>query len=262
MKHGWLFDVPDPRDFDVRSLTKTCKAKTGSADQTSLRCERGFQRTTASCFAFAASRGLYQLLQMEGYTVVPQPSVPWIYDIARQQEQAGKPVEAQQPLVDVGCYPHLGLKALKRQGFVSSHDMPFSPDTINQRPSPAVVVKAYPQRGLTYYRIWDWGDERVKLGSAAMKRGAMILGMRVCEGFEQHVGEGTIGHVDLDHSAGHGLTALAIRQDDGALLVDNWWEGWGIQSGPLAGCGWIDRRVWTHPMICPDVFVLTGARLQ
>jgi len=256
MKYGWLFEEPDHRDWDISKMFgKVGNISIGAASHMNARVPRGYQEGTASCFGWTLRAMTYQYLRVQGGTAAatPVPSAKWCYDVARLEEYAGKDPDEVPPLVDIGCYPTLGMRALRRQGFVEESVWPFSEAFIDRKPVPAVPPKAFSRRGMQYYRIWDWNDNRWKQAKQAMlEGGAAGIGMRVDEPFMRHR-QGIITSIDLEHSAGHGMSILEIS-DEGHIRVDNWWHNWGLDDET----GWIHRDVWCHPIVCPDVFVITG----
>lgn len=259
MKHGWLFSDPDPRDWNAKKLLETLHTDRtggplGSPSHVHVRAPRGFQLTAAACVGFALSRVIYMNLRLQGYPC-PVPSARWIYDEARLQEHAGLAPEDVPDLIDIGCYPHLAFQGVRRKGFVAEKDFPFDAREIDKKPPPAVATKAYSQKGLKYYRIWDVGADRIEQAERVMVRGHTVMfGMRVDQDFLEHTGSEPVTQVDLDHAAGHGMAVLKV-ESDGCILVDNWWQYWGMSDGT----GRISPEVWGHPLIVPDVFVVEAA---
>jgi hypothetical protein len=147
------------------------------------------------------------------------------------------------------------MHAAREAGFVREEDWPFEPYEIDDKPPPVLAVKAYSQKGFTWSRVWEQGQDRGDAIEEGMrKRCTCLFGMRVDEPFKNHLGSEPIREVDPLATAGHGMSVLAVERRNGERVfrVDNWWQEWGMEDGT----GYLAESVIAHPLVTLDVFMI------
>lgn len=254
---GWLEDEPDADDFSAGALLRERDPKRQEAPTMGrYRSLRMFQGEHNACFAFALSRALHMFFLARGCHV-QAPSPAFLYWIARAQENAGvAPLMDGPPLVDRGCYPRLGMKAVQALGFVQWSAWRY-PEYVSVRPHAGVFVQAIEQADLSYWRVDDEGSRRVELMADALRSFyPVILGLRVGRTFEHWNGTGTLERRDFaDRDAGHMVTLLDIDETHQRARIDNWWPGFGEGDGTA----WVSFDVLGDPRIVGDPYVIVGA---
>lgn len=221
---GYLPDRPDPRDRPVKDLVAVRGVRM-DPNHRPFRTSRLLQGGAGACFAFAAARAIHIGLQIQGDRNPPIPSPAFIYWNARAQAYKARP-EAERPVLldDTGTRPREGMQAIRGCGFAPWDAAPYDPRDVRTRPPRAAYMRAFDQRGLSFYRIDE--SNRVNEIAAAMAAGAsVILCMQVDTPFLWNHGD-VIRDVDLQHvEGGHAMTVLDLTR--GTVDVDNWWDDWG-----------------------------------
>jgi len=258
---GWRKDAPDTRDRTIGELLEGVKHRPRSVisppDMRGHRGPRLEQGDVNACVSFAGSRVIYMSLHAQGHPDPPMPSPLFGYYAARRAEHAGEDPRKIPPPRDIGCYPRLFFSAIRDVGFVTWEEWPFVSSARNTAPPPEVLVQAYSQKDLAYYRIDTTGAARVQAVADALSHNYPVLfGMPVDLNFCEHVGPDTIAAID--HGAiqgGHAMAVLAVDLVGQRLLIDNWWgTDWGIAG---EGTAWIDAGLFGE--VTEDCYAVVAA---
>jgi hypothetical protein len=231
---GYLLDAPDARDF---SIARVLDSPFTMQEKPSLRHVRGLrlrQKHAGACVAFAIARCIYMSLRLAGEPAPPVPAPGFIYVNARRQEHAGVDTDRipLPPLIDKGSRPRLAMSSVRKVGFCRWEDAPYDPDLVNQQPPLSAYQAAYDQAGFQYYRVFYEGMARIEAVRYALRAGFPVgFGMTVDRAFLDHIGSESVKSIDPSNIAGGHMMAVMEVEDDGTILVDNWWDDWGFEDG-------------------------------
>lgn len=255
---GYLPDLPDARDRPLRDLVAVRTAKM-DANHRPYRRARLLQGGAGACFAFAAARAIHMSLLIQGQEDPPIPSPAYIYWNGRAQAYRNVP-EVQRPraLDDMGTRPREGMQAIRALGFAPWDAAPYDPRDVRTRPPRDAYMRAYDQRGLTFYRVPN--ESRVNGIATAMQVGAtVILCMRVDEPFLWNEGA-VVDTIDEGRVVGgHAMAVLDLTR--GTVDVDNWWDAWGPPREVWAegGIGALSFDLVNHHRAIIDVYAVLAA---
>ena len=197
-----------------------------------------YQGMGSSCVAHAVARALYVSLAAQGASPLLLPSPHFLYWNGRRREQMrdnpGVPAVDLPPPSDVGSYPSLVLEATRELGFCSVARSPYNVLLINDQPPPCAYRHAYDQAGLTWYEVTAQGVGRIEDTRRCLAASIplpVIFQLEVDRAFTEHNSADPITSVNPEEIVGsHMMTVLGV-QEDGGVVVDNWWEDWGDSSG-------------------------------
>jgi len=197
-----------------------------------------WQSTFGMCVGASLKRAVQLWLEAAGHLSQPMISGLGAYQVGRAEETADTDdPDNPTPLEDRGSEPGLVLLGSKSVGVFLETDLPdptnplFDPATVNQRPTPAQLVKAYDLKGLDFFEVTAApGRRREAVRALAVRRQPWIFAMYVDHGIEDNRGE-IVTKNDPAKGGGHMLCGLDASSDLYAV-VDNWWDD------PLHGIAW------------------------
>jgi hypothetical protein len=257
---GWKISPHDPEGIahtaDLRRAGVRRGGELAEADHSHTRTRRLYQRGEA-CVGYTLRSCWYGAKLLGGETNPKDPSAQWFYAIGRQQENSWK-LSTQESLVDDGSYPYLVLRGARNVGAVSVQD--YADDSVSPSAVPPSRLdrKAYDARGLDFGTVLEKGRARLEAVDELMRKGWTAMhGIQVDSAYLAHMGQGAVGEINPSAIlGGHMQRILKVDLVGFKVLVENWWYDWGILSGPLAGCGWLDGELFGSSNIVSDVYVL------
>jgi hypothetical protein len=224
--------------------------------QLPLRWRRMYQLRWSSCAAFALSSAMWTSARLNGWNMLEPPSMAFIYSIGRAREWAGMPIDSRPPFGDTGMYLSLGIRATQEIGFVSNVMWPYDEEHIEREPSPGMFRMGMDEAdGLSWSAIDEQEDRLDKVREAMVNNACVIFSMPVDRAFEWNEGE-LIRSVSERTLGEHGMRVLALDDDNQQVIVENWWDRWGLPAGTeilgctaTAGCGRISYDLFRSSAI-------------
>lgn len=210
-------DDPDPRDYPL---------KLKALGETPLMVELPRspilnQGSLSSCVSNAIAQAIRIVLLEKGEANPELLSRLFSYWIARNQHgDAG---------VDNGTFIRLAIKGLNRVGRPPESAWPYDVNRYSEKPPPAVFMEAHDKRKANYYRIAEYGAERVEVIKRALAAGhPVVFGTDVSTEFLDNVGtQGVIKPpVDGQLAGGHAMVVTGYNQV-GPMITNSWGDDWG-----------------------------------
>lgn len=200
--------------------------------QLHLRTRRLYQGRWSSCVAFALSSSMWTSARLNGWAMESPPSMAYLYSIGRAREWAGMPIDHRPPFADTGMYMSVAIRAVQELGFVSDVLWPYDEDHVEREPSPSMFrVGIDSARGLTWSTVYEGGRDRVEqVREALLSEACVVFSMVVDRAFEMNDGA-VIRGVSEKTLGEHGMRVLALDDDNQEVIVENWWDRWGVQGG-------------------------------
>lgn len=235
--YGWKRDatgVAQSWDAHCSGLLSRHQHRVGSLStrnpsQLELRTQRRYQGRYQTCAAFTLASSIWTSARLNGMDI-SSPSEAFLYSIGRAREQAGVPPEFQAPLTDSGMYFSLAVRAVAELGFVPSYLWPYDDEHVNGRPHPNVFRMAADASGLSWSEIDGVDDRLERVREAFGSNAAVAFSMPVDRAFEQNDGE-PIRSLSEKTLGEHGMRVLALDDDHGLVVIENWWDHWGLDGG-------------------------------
>lgn len=240
---GYKPDSLDERDFRYGASAAPAlpPVLSKSPDLTSYIGRVRDQGGTSSC----VGQALAAAIELTSLACDGKPlhlSARHLYAMAREAERTGLPLQ------DEGSFPRLALRAAQARGVVPERSFPFSEDTIDERPPPALSVSAYELRGLSFYRLEAEGNERLEALDDALRRGCGVLfGAQVSVAYGRNRGELVS---EMGPAAGGHMQVL-VRGGPAPLVLNSWGTGWGHRGL----CPWDRGFLGGYPL--SDIYVVT-----
>jgi hypothetical protein len=262
--YGWKRDalgVAPTWDEHLNMLLPAQQHRVGALSsrnpsQLALRTRRLEQLRWSSCAAFALSSAMWTSARLNGWQMLEPPSMSFIYSIGRAREWAGMPINDRPPFGDTGMYLSLAIRAVQDVGFVSNALWPYDEEHVEREPSPDVFRLGMDDAsGLTWSAMDEPVDRLLMVREALMSNAAVVFSMPVDRAFEMNEGE-VVRSISERTLGEHGMRVLALDDDHEEVIVENWWDRWGIPSGTeilgsraVVGCGRISYDLFRSSMI-------------
>lgn len=221
---GYREDPSDPRDLNIKDLLASLP-KVGEAD--AINWEEYLppafdQLHTQSCVGNGWSGAIKSAWNRDGHHALEAPARAAIYTLAITTHD--------DVIEDTGTYIRAAAKAMRHYGFCPASKWPFKASRITVVPSWKALRAAYDQRWLTgYYRVYDWGEDRIKALKEALRQGFFpVFGTAVARNFLDYSGEGKV--IALPSGGwlgGHAMFLYGFHKDDFFLGQNSWGPNWG-----------------------------------
>jgi hypothetical protein len=213
-----------------------------------------WQDGAGMCVGAATKRCVQLWQELNGFSSEFMISGSFAYTIGRAQEFAGLNPDIAPELVDEGSQPGLVLRAAREVGIVLDTDYPdptspaWNPATLNRRPSPDALVKAYDARHLEFYQVTRGAfGFKESIRACMVRRHPVKFSMFVDSGVMANNGAIVAAiYTDDPAGGGHMLAVLDASREDYAV-IDNWWDNvelgidWGMPPGNILG---LPRGTW------------------
>jgi hypothetical protein len=234
MRTGWRRDtVPHVNalavEGSIRLESRTPRyasraRRPASFDALSRYCDVRDQKFSSACVGFAVAGAARARLRLLGYDV-GRFSPLAVYAEARQLEGAG--------MADVGCFPSMAMRAIKKFGVVDEDVWPFDDhyERVIEQEVPFDVFAAGSQFCVSSFsRIADQGQARVNACIDALISGhPVLLGMQVGKQFESYQAGGPPVGVETGEDTGGHMTFLVGYESDGEVFIgcNSWSKSYG-----------------------------------
>jgi hypothetical protein len=241
-----------PTDWPVSALLRTQTSNDLPApDHTEVTLPRRFQGSLPGCWGMMITRLVCRWFRLNQRPGAPEPSAMHAWAEARLQEYAGQDTSTVPKLQLVGVYASHGMQSVRKKGLVRWNAWPWKTAFACVKPPPFVTAKAYGARGFEYYRA----TTLAQASEAMRKRYTVGVSMLVDDAFKYHLGMNTIQSINPIGAEGHAMAVLKIDMPNRRVLVENWWDDWGMPDGTA----WVSSDLLDNMLITKDIWVVRYA---
>jgi hypothetical protein len=227
-----------------------------TADHIPYRSGTVYQNGVGECVAAWLKRAVQLWQSLNGFESDDMISATFSYGVGRALAYAGVNPDDAPPLVDLGSKPSLVLLGAQQVGVVLEDHYPdpgsatWDTSSVNARPTPDALVKAYDFRGLEFSDVirGAWGFKE-SIRACMVRRQPVGFSLFVDSRIFDNTGEivTAIDRNDPD-GGGHMVGVLDASRED-FVVLDNWWSlpgvsDWGLLLGNEHGPAGAWRMAW------------------